>query len=96
MPRLIHNIRSGSRISGKGIICIKEWGFALLILSHFPENEIIWSHLIGTKLFHFHHGYLKMGWGGGFRANLLNSSGFATEYPEEENTFSLTTLNLAM
>ena len=32
----------------RGLICIKVWGFALLILSHFSkishENEIIWSH----------------------------------------------------
>ena len=31
-----------------GFKCIKGWGFALLILSHFSsishENEIIWSH----------------------------------------------------
>ena len=31
-----------------GAICIKVWGFALLILSHFSqishENEFIWSH----------------------------------------------------
>ena len=27
--------RSGSRICGKGFVCIKVWGFALLILSHF-------------------------------------------------------------
>ena len=28
--------RGGSRISGNGVMCIKVWGFALLILSHFP------------------------------------------------------------
>ena len=27
--------RGGSRFSGKGFKCIKVWGFALLILSHF-------------------------------------------------------------
>ena len=36
------------RISGKGFICNKVSGFALLILFHFSyishENEIIWSH----------------------------------------------------
>ena len=37
----------GSRISGKGFICIKVLGFALMIFSQFSkislENEIIWS-----------------------------------------------------
>ena len=32
----------------RGFICLKEWGFVLLIVSHFSEmsheNEIIWSH----------------------------------------------------
>ena len=32
----------------RGFLCIKVWGFALLILSHLAqishENEIIWSH----------------------------------------------------
>ena len=43
----------GSRISEKGFICIKVWGFALLILiSH--ANEIIWSQFIFI-------GYLKTG-----------------------------------
>ena len=28
-------LRGGSGIFGKGFICIKAWGFALLILSHF-------------------------------------------------------------
>ena len=28
-------VGSGSRISGKGVICLNVWGFALLILSHF-------------------------------------------------------------
>ena len=40
--------RGGSRISGKGFICIKMWGLALVVFSHFSylshENEIIWSH----------------------------------------------------
>ena len=57
--------RGGSRISGKGFICIKVWGFALLILSHFSyishENKIIWSE---TKLFHF-HGIFQNGGGEG-------------------------------
>ena len=30
-----HERQSGSRISGKGFICIKMLGFALLIVSHF-------------------------------------------------------------
>ena len=32
----------------RGFICIKVWGFDVLVLSHFSsifhENEIIWSH----------------------------------------------------
>ena len=40
--------RGGSRMSGKGFICIKVLGLAFLILSHFSlishENEIIWPH----------------------------------------------------
>ena len=37
-------------------VCINVWWLALLILSHFSQmshgNEIIWSHLSETKLFH--------------------------------------------
>ena len=52
-----------------GFICIKVWGFALLILSHFSsisyENEIIWSHLRPNYFIFI--GYLKTGQGGGLR-----------------------------
>ena len=41
-------IKGSGADSGKRVLCIKVWGFALLILSHFSqisyENEIIWSH----------------------------------------------------
>ena len=35
MPLMATYTRGGSRISGKGIICVNVWGFALLILSNF-------------------------------------------------------------
>ena len=50
------------RFLERGFICIKGWGFALLILSHFSyiSHDIKQFGLIETKLFHF-LGYLKMG-----------------------------------
>ena len=66
-------------------MCIKVWGFALLILSHFSkmsyENEIIWVSLRPNYVIFI--GYLKteVGWGGGgAQENPLNPSTSATGF----------------
>ena len=57
----------GSRISRKGFICRKVWGFALQILAIFIKYPIK-TKLFGlteTKLFHFHWIYKNRGGEGG-------------------------------
>ena len=71
-----------SRFLERGFICIKGWGFALLILSHFflnipwkwnnlvslrPNYELKYFGLIETKLFHFHRIFKNRGQGGGLK-----------------------------
>ena len=65
----------------RGFICIKVWGFALLILSHFFLNiPWKWNNLVSLRPNNFIFiGYLKTGVERGVRANPLNPSGSPTD-----------------